>query len=185
MGGGTGWIGMMDAESPGRSESIPCLFLLPPILPFLPILPILPYLNDFEYYGIVANVTDTELTRALERCEIPNEGFPHRSHLRVAWIYLRESATVDEAIDRMASTLRRFAASVGKAEKYSHPTTVFWMHQVAAVRALMPEADCDAALRAYPRLLDKNLILPHDSSHAATSGPTHPPRDASNRPVSG
>jgi hypothetical protein len=172
----------MDAESPGRSESIPCLSLLPPILP---ILPILPYLNDFEYYGIVANVTDTELTRALERCEIPNEGFPHRSHLRVAWIYLRESATVDEAIDRMASTLRRFAASVGKAEKYSHPTTVFWMHQVAAVRALMPEADCDAALRAYPRLLDKNLILPHDSSHAATSGPTHPPRDASNRPVSG
>jgi hypothetical protein len=104
-------------------------------------------------------MTDTELARALERCEIPNEGFPHASHLRVAWVYLCESATVDEAIDRMASTLRRFTASVGKAEKYSHPTTAFWMYQLAAVRAVMPDADCETALRAYPRLLDKDLIL--------------------------
>ena len=108
-------------------------------------------------------MSDAELTRALERCEIPNEGFPHASHLRVAWTYLRESATVADAVDRMASTLRRFAASVGKAEKYSHPTTVFWMYQLAAVRALMPDADCEAAFRAYPRLLDKNLILADDS----------------------
>ena len=105
-------------------------------------------------------MTDTELARALERCEIPNEGFPHASHLRVAWVYLCESTTVDEAIDRMASTLRRFATSVGKAEKYSHPTTVFWMYQLAAVRAVMPDADCETALRAYPQLLDKDLILP-------------------------
>ena len=129
-------------------------------------------------------MTDTELTRALERCEIPNEGFPHASHLRVAWTYLRESATVANAVDRMASTLRRFAASAGKAEKYSHPTTVFWMYQLAAVRALMPDADCEAALRAYPRLLDKNLILADDSSDAAPSGPTHSSRHTPDRALS-
>ena len=122
-------------------------------------------------------MTDIELVRALERCEVPNEGFPHASHLRVAWVYLSESATVDDAIERMAATLRRFAASVGKAGKYAHPTTVFWMHQVAAVRALMPAASCDAALRAYPHLLDKNLI------NAAPSGSAHSPRDAPDRPV--
>ena len=141
-------------------------------------------MHDFGYYGIVISMTDAELARALERCEIPNEGFPHASHLRVAWVYLSEAATVEAAIDRMASTLRRFAASVGKAEQYSHPTTVFWMHQLAAVRALMPDADCESALRAHPRLLDKNLVLADDPRHAAPSGSAHPSRDASHRPLS-
>jgi hypothetical protein len=129
-------------------------------------------------------MTDAELTRALERCEVPNEGFPHAYHLRVAWTYLGESATVEAAVDRMASTLRRFAASLGKAEKYSRPTTVFWMYQLAAVRALMPDADLAAVLRAYPRLLDKNLILADDSSDAASSGSPHPSRHAPDRALS-
>jgi hypothetical protein len=129
------------------------------------------------------NMSDAELARALERCEIPNEGFPHASHLRVGWTYLRESPTVDDAVDRMASTLRRFAASVGKAEKYSHPITIFWMYQLAAVRALMPDADCSAVLRAYPRLLDKNLALAHDSTDGASSRPAHPSRDTPHRVV--
>ena len=102
---------------------------------------------------------DVALTRAIERGEMPDGGFPHASHLRVAWVYLSESASLDEAVARMSATLRAFAASVGKPEKYSDATTVFWMLQVAAVRALMPDADVDAVLRAYPRLLDKNLIL--------------------------
>lgn len=106
------------------------------------------------------NRQDVELTRAMERCELPKDGFPHASHLRVAWVYLHESASLDEAVLRMAETLRRFVIAVGQAEKYSEPTTVFWMLQVAAVRAVMPEADLDSALRAYPRLLDKDLIRP-------------------------
>jgi hypothetical protein len=101
---------------------------------------------------------DVALTRALERCEVPNDGFPHRSHLRVARVYLDESPTIDEAIARMAATLRRFATSVGKPEKYSQSTTEFWMLQVAAARALMPDAGIDELIRAYPRLLDKHLM---------------------------
>ena len=127
---------------------------------------------------------DAGLARALERCEAPAEGFPHASHLRVAWVYLSESASVDQAIERMAATLRRFAVSVGKAEKYSETTTVFWVLQVAATRAVMPDAGFDAVLRAYPRLLDKNLIRAEDN-HVIASGPTHPSSDAPDRPVSG
>jgi hypothetical protein len=107
---------------------------------------------------------DVELTRAMERCELPPEGFPHASHLRVAWVYLHESSSLDAAIGRMSATIKRFAVSVGKAEKYSEPTTLFWMLQVAAARAVMPDADLDAVLRAYPRLLDKNLIQPDEPS---------------------
>ena len=126
---------------------------------------------------------DVELTRALERCEVPNEGFPHASHLRVAWVYLCESASLDQAIERMAVTLRRFAVSVGKAGKYSEPTTVFWMLQVAAARAVIPDAGIDEVLRAYPRLLDKNLIRADDSHHVIAPGPAHSSSDASDRPV--
>ena len=101
---------------------------------------------------------DVALARALERGEAPSAGFPHASHLRVAWVYLNETASLDDAVARMAATLRAFAASVGKAEKYSDRTTTFWMLQVAAVRALMPDADVDTALRAYPWLLDEALM---------------------------
>jgi hypothetical protein len=127
---------------------------------------------------------DVALTRSLERCEVPGAGFHHAHHLRVAWVYLSESASVDEAIARMASTLRRFAESVGSAEKYSRATTEFWMHQVAAVRAVMPDADIAAAVRAYPRLLDKDVILAYYSSDASPPGSTDPSRDAPDRPVS-
>jgi hypothetical protein len=120
---------------------------------------------------------DVELTRALERCEVPNAGFPHASHLRVAWVYLSESPTVDQALARMAATLRRFAASVGRAEKYSDAITAFWMYQMAAVHAVMPGADVDDVLRAFPRLLDKDLIA--SAPRAADSS-----SDPSDRPVS-
>jgi hypothetical protein len=122
-------------------------------------------------------MTDVELTRALERGEVPNEGFHHADHLRVAWVYLQESATVDDALARMATTLRRVAASAGRAEKYSDAITGFWIHQMAAARAMMPAADCASALRAYPRLLDKDLI------HAAPLRSSDSSRDAPDRPL--
>lgn len=132
----------------------------------------------------MTTASDVELTRALERCEVPDEGFPHASHLRVAWVYLSESATVDEALARMAATLRRFAASVGKAEKYSDAITAFWMYQMAAVHAVMPRAGIDDVLRAYPRLLDKNLLLAYYSNDAAAPRAPDSSSDAPHRPVS-
>jgi hypothetical protein len=105
----------------------------------------------------VTSAADIDLARALERGEIPNAGFPHLSHLRVAWVYLHESATVDEAAARIASTLRRFAASAGKSEKYHQTITVFWMRALAAARSAMSAATLDEVLRAHPRLLDKDL----------------------------
>jgi len=128
---------------------------------------------------------DVALARALERCEVPNEGFPHASHLRIAWVYLNESASLDHAVERMAATLRRFAASVGHANKYSEPTTVFWMLQVAAARAAMPGADLDAVLRAYPRLLDKNLIRMDDPTHVIAPDSPHSSSDTPDRSLPG
>jgi hypothetical protein len=104
-------------------------------------------------------MTDAELARAFERGEIPNAEFHHRSHLRVAWAYLRESGTIPHATERMAATLRQFAASAGKLEKYHHTMTVFWMHALALAGSSMRDRDAADVLRANPCLLDKDLPL--------------------------
>jgi CDP-diacylglycerol--glycerol-3-phosphate 3-phosphatidyltransferase len=96
---------------------------------------------------------DVEFARAVEAGAVPGSAFHHVDHLRLAWVYLAESPSVGTAIDRMAAALRRMSAAAGHPEKYSQPTTEFWMYQVAAVRALMPDADFDEALLAHPRLL--------------------------------
>jgi hypothetical protein len=75
----------------------------------------------------VSDPSDVALARAFERGEISNAGFHHASHLRVAWVYLHEHASVDEATAAIAATIRTFAVSVGKAEKFDRGVTVFWM----------------------------------------------------------
>jgi len=121
---------------------------------------------------------DVEMTRALERGEVPGEGFRHASHLRVAWVYLSEARGADEALAHMAATLRQFTASVGQPQKYSDAITGFWVYQLAAARAVMPAATFDDVVRAYPRLLDKNLYAPATCAPDSSS-------DASHRPVPG
>ena len=102
---------------------------------------------------------DVALARAFERGEIKNVGFRHASHLRVAWVYLNEHATVEEATDAIASTIRKFAVSVGKAEKFDMGVTIFWMNALADARSAMPGATLEEILSARPELLDKNLPL--------------------------
>jgi hypothetical protein len=129
-------------------------------------------------------MSDTAFARAFERGEIAAADFHHASHLRLALAYLEETGSVDEATERMASALRRFATAAGHPEKYHETITLFWMRMLA-------------------RLLDKNLPLAYYSRErlwsdqartawlepdlqpidGATPDPSDPPRDASHRPV--
>ena len=151
-------------------------------------------------------MTDIEFARAFERGEMPNADFHHASHLRVAWVYLRECGSVAQATDRMAATLRRFAASIGKSDKYHHTLTAFWMSALAAAGSTMRDAAADEVLRAHPPLLDKDLPLAFYSrdrlfsaaarlswvapdrqpltTNATALRPADPSSDAPNRPVS-
>jgi hypothetical protein len=102
-------------------------------------------------------MTDIELTRALERGEIANENFRHASHLHVAWVYLCESATVDEAAGKVRDTLRRFAASAGKPEKYHETVTVFWVRLLAQLRAIAAGENLEKLVATNPKLLEKDF----------------------------
>jgi hypothetical protein len=109
-------------------------------------------------------MTDVELTRALERGEIVNEHFHHCSHLHVAWVYLSESSCADEAASKMRRTLRRFAASAGKDEKYHETITLFWVHFLARMRTAKSGESLKRIVDANPHLLEKDFPLGYYSS---------------------
>lgn len=108
-------------------------------------------------------MSDVELTRALERGEIANENFHHASHLHVAWVYLSESSSVNDAADQMRSTLRKFAASAGKVEKYHETITLFWIRLLAWLRAVASGKTLEEIVESNPQLLEKNFPLAYYS----------------------
>ena len=107
-------------------------------------------------------MSDVEMTRALERGEIAKENFGHTSHLHAAWVYLSETTSVDQASARMRDTLRRFAASVGKPEKYHETITLFWVRLLALAREASGET-LEKLVAANPQLLEKSFPLAYYS----------------------
>jgi hypothetical protein len=120
-------------------------------------------------------MTDVELTRALEGGEIANENFRHASHLHVAWVYLAESSSLNEAAAKMRNTLRRFAAAAGKPEKYHETITLFWVHLLSRVKSTGGPRCLEEIVQANPRLLEKDFPLTYYSrerlfsAHARTA----------------
>jgi len=109
-------------------------------------------------------MTDVELTRALERGEIANENFHHASHLHVAWVYLAESSSVQQAASKMRNTLRRFAAAAGKPQKYHETITLFWVHILSRAYAASGGEPLEEIVNANPQLLEKNFPLDYYSA---------------------
>jgi hypothetical protein len=70
-------------------------------------------------------VHDRELVAAFEACTLPPEQFPHRAHVRLAWLYLRE-APLAETLTRYSAGIRRYAGSLGAAGKYHE--TITWAY---------------------------------------------------------
>ena len=104
--------------------------------------------------------TDLEFAQRFERGEIRNEDFHHREHLRVAWAFLQQAETTDEACDRMRNAIRAFALRAGHAGKYHETLTVFWVRLLAAVRQHVGDAkELEAILPAHRFLLDKDAPL--------------------------
>jgi hypothetical protein len=105
-------------------------------------------------------ITDLEFAQRFERGEIRNEDFHHREHLRVAWAFLQQSETTDEACDRMRNAIRAFALRAGHARKYHETLTVFWVRLLAEVRKHVDDAqELEAILPAHRFLLDKDAPL--------------------------
>jgi hypothetical protein len=109
-------------------------------------------------------MTDAQLTRALERGDIANYDFHHASHLHVAWFYLNESPSMQQAANKMRDTLRRFAAAAGKPGKYHETITLFWIHLLSCAYTVSCGKRLEDIVHANPQLLEKNLPLAYYSS---------------------
>ena len=114
-------------------------------------------------------LTDLEFARAFEACELSNDVFHHRDHIRLAWIYLHRYGE-QEARKQIAAAIRKFAAHHGKSDKYHETITVAWLRLVAnATARLTPEASFDNLTAAAPDLLDKRSIERFYSAAALAS----------------
>ena len=102
---------------------------------------------------------DEAFARAFEAGAVTPAEFGHLAHIRVAWVYLHEAASVDEALAGMRTAIRRFAAAAGVPEKYHETLTVLWMRLLAEVRSRGGSGEIGDVLRAYPELADKDLPL--------------------------
>lgn len=75
-------------------------------------------------------MSDDELIAAFERGEVPDGGFHHAQHVRVAWCYLRAHPLPD-ALVRFTGRLRAFAAAQGQPQLYHETITVAFVLVIA------------------------------------------------------
>ena len=108
-------------------------------------------------------MTDQAFARAFEQGEITPAQFDHRAHVRVAWVYLHEAPTLDEALPRMRDAIQRFAAAAGASTKYHETITVLWMRLLAGVKAQGASGELADVLVLHPELADKDLPLQYYS----------------------
>jgi hypothetical protein len=109
-------------------------------------------------------MTDAEiltLVDRFERCLLGKEDFHHCDHLTVAVVYLY-SADLETAMDRMRSSLKRFAAHHGVTGLYHETLTRFWLMQVNQ-RLNRSECLSESVRKVGERLNDKNLVFNHYS----------------------
>jgi hypothetical protein len=101
-----------------------------------------------------------DLIAQLESCALPEEQFHHADHLHVAWIYLTRF-TAAEAIAKFSETLRAYAASRGKPDRYHETITwAFLLLLNERIRRLGPGITWEQFVALNHDLFDwKNSIL--------------------------
>lgn len=70
-------------------------------------------------------MTDHEFIERFENCTLPAEGFHHREHVKVVWLYLRRHSLL-ETLTRFSESLQRFATANGKPNLYHE--TITWAY---------------------------------------------------------
>ena len=69
---------------------------------------------------------------------LPAAEVPHRAHVRLAWLYLREDSLLD-ALTRFVEGLKRYAGSLGASTKYHE--TITWAYLFLIHERMAREAD--------------------------------------------
>jgi hypothetical protein len=114
-------------------------------------------------------MNDSEFLKAFEDCTLPHDQFPHRAHVRMAWLYLRANAW-GTAVQKITDGIRRFAAGNGADGKYHATITIFWARLVRDALSCAPEVtDFEGFIERNLHLLDGGLLKRHYSGEMIRS----------------
>ena len=99
-------------------------------------------------------MTDQEIINRFEFGNVPESGFHHADHVRLAFAYLREFPTL-EAMQKFSAALKQFAAHHGKAQLYNETITCAYIFLIAEriARCDAQETDWDHFAERNPDLL--------------------------------
>ena len=105
-------------------------------------------------------MSDQELINRFESGTVPENGFHHADHVRLAFAYLREYSPLD-ALQRFSTALKQFAASHGKTQLYNETITWAYFFLIRErVACSVTESDWEEFASRNPDLLIwKNGIL--------------------------
>ena len=87
---------------------------------------------------------DDAFVAAFRDGSLPAESFPHREHVRMAWLYLERHPT-SAALQHFSDDLRRFAAAKGNAALYHETITWAYLLLIAERRVGAPAGETYAA----------------------------------------
>jgi hypothetical protein len=102
----------------------------------------------------VEGLTDDEFIARFEDCSLEPELFHHREHIRVARIYLLKCGPI-EGLARVCNGIRRYASSLGKADRYHE--TITWAYVLLVqerISAASPDQTWSEFVAANDDLLD-------------------------------
>ncbi|MEO8608214.1 MAG: hypothetical protein ABI690_10050 [Chloroflexota bacterium] len=106
-------------------------------------------------------MNDQEFLRAFESGTLHE--FPHRAHIRMAWLTLRRDGW-EPGFGNIRAGIQHFARAQGATRKYHETITRFWALLVLHAISLNPSIhDFEAFTAAYPHLLDTQVIARHFS----------------------
>ncbi len=112
---------------------------------------------------------DDRFVTAFERCELANETFRHRDHVRLAWLYLGREP-LPRAIDRFVSGLKRFATHHGVPNLYHETITWAFLLLIQDRRGRTEVGETFAEFEARnPDLFSKGALKPFYRDETLTS----------------
>jgi hypothetical protein len=111
---------------------------------------------------------DAEFLRAFDAGRLPEDGFGHREHLRLAWILIGRLG-LPAATPEIERRLRHLAEAHGMPERYNRTLTLFWVRLVAHVAARSPAASFADFLAAEGWLMNPGLARRHYSQELLSS----------------
>jgi len=97
---------------------------------------------------------DSAFLQAVESCELPEDRFHHRDHIRLAWICADRFGP--DAAARISRAIRRYAAHLGKPDRYHETITMAWLHLVR--HASRPGESFEQMAARCPELLAKTHL---------------------------